>query len=60
MVDVRGDVLRQCTVVMSTVNSDDFGSLMAFASQLIFVLHDCRNQIGGEGRQLSTPMRAHS
>ena len=26
--------------VMSTVNSDDFGSLIAFASQIIFVLHD--------------------
>ena len=32
---------------MSTVNSDDFGSLTVFASQLIFVLHDCLNPIGG-------------
>ena len=32
---------------MSTVNSDDFGSLIAFASQLIFVFHDCLNPIGG-------------
>ena len=31
---------------MSTVNSDDFGSLIAFASQLIFVLRDCLNPIG--------------
>ena len=34
-------------MVMSTVNSDDFGSLIAFASQLMFVLHDCLNPIGG-------------
>ena len=27
-------------IVMSTHNSDDFCSLIAFASQLIFVLHD--------------------
>ena len=32
---------------MSTVSSDDFGSLIAFASQLMFVLHDCLNPIGG-------------
>ena len=25
---------------MSTVSLDDFGSLIAFATQLIFVLHD--------------------
>ena len=31
---------------MSTVNSDDFDSLIAFASQLIFVLHDCLNAMG--------------
>ena len=32
---------------MSTINSDDFGSLTAFASQATFVLHDCLNPIGG-------------
>ena len=32
---------------MSTVDSDDFGSLIAFASQLSFVLHDCLNPVGG-------------
>ena len=32
---------------MSTVNSDDFGSLIAFASQLMFVLRDCLNPNGG-------------
>ena len=32
---------------MSTVNSDDFGSLIAFASQLIVVFHECLNPIGG-------------
>ena len=31
---------------MSTVDSDDFCSLIASASQLIFVLHDCLNPIG--------------
>ena len=28
------------------VSAHDFGSLIAFASQLIFVLHDCLNPIG--------------
>ena len=38
----------------ATISSGDFGSLIAFASQLIFVLHDnlipshdCLNPIGG-------------
>ena len=39
--------VTKCTTVMSTVNSDDFGSSVAFASQLVFVLHDCLNPIGG-------------
>ena len=41
---------------MSAVNSDHFGSLTAFASQLILVLHgnlipshDCLNQVGSIG-----------
>ena len=29
------------------VSAHDFVSLIAFASQLIFVLHDCLNPIGG-------------
>ena len=32
---------------MSTFNSDAFGSLIAFASQLIFVFLDCLSPIGG-------------
>ena len=32
---------------MSTVNSDDFGSLVAFANPLIFMFYDCLNPIGG-------------
>ena len=36
-----------CTIVLSTVNSNYFGTFIAFASQLIFVLHDCLNLIGG-------------
>ena len=39
--------VTKCTIVMSAVNSDDFDSFIAFASQLIFVLHDCLNPIGG-------------
>ena len=34
-------------MAMSTVSSDDFGSLIAFASQLMSVLHDWLNPIGG-------------
>ena len=34
-------------MVMSAVNSDVFGSLIAFASQLMSVLHDRLNPIGG-------------
>ena len=33
-------LVTKCTIVMSTVNSDDFDSLIAFASQQICVLHD--------------------
>ena len=33
--------------LLCQVNSDDFGSLIAFASQLIVVLHDCLNRTGG-------------
>ena len=29
--------ITKCTIVMSTANSNDFGSLIAFASELIFV-----------------------
>ena len=45
--------VTKCKIVMSKVNSDDIGSLIAFGSQLIFVLHDnlipspdCLNPVG--------------
>ena len=52
---------------MLTVNSDDFGSLIAFASQLIFVLHDnlipshdCLNPIEGVAKsQKQVTVYAH-
>ena len=52
-VRVQNVSLLSARIVMSAVNSDDFGSLIAFTSQLIFVLHDnlipshdCLNPIG--------------